>query len=299
MPDLDYINLFYQHIRIEKSLSLRTVEAYLHDIRKFEHFIKENNLNKTLLTASLSEFQEFIEYLYNEKIEPRSQARMISGIKAFYHFLLYDDFIQEDPTTLIDTPTIGKHFPIVLSVPEIELILNHVDLSKPEGHRNKAMIELLYGCGLRVSELVNLTLSHCYFKDDFLRITGKGEKERLVPLGKTAKKSVLLYLEQKRTAVKPEKGCEDVLFLNRRGGKLSREMVFMIVKELATLAGITKNISPHTFRHSFATHLIEGGASIRAVQEMLGHSSITTTEIYTHLDKEYIKSTIALHHPRY
>jgi integrase/recombinase XerD len=296
MPEQNYIELFRQYIRLEKSLSPKTVEAYIHDINKFKNFLGPK---KSLKSAKFNDLQSFMVYLYDNKIGARSQARIISGIKAFYQYLLFENKIKADPTELLESPKIGRHLPTVLSIPEVELILNAIDLSLPEGHRNRALIEVMYGCGLRVSEALNLKISQLYFRDDFIRIIGKGNKERMVPIGNTAQKAVILYLEGKRQSIKIKKGFEDYLFLNRRGRKLSREMIFIIVKELAEKAGITKTISPHTFRHSFATHLIDGGADLRAVQEMLGHESITTTEIYTHLDREYIKSTIALHHPRY
>ena len=291
-----YLQRFYQYIRIEKSLSPRTVEAYMRDIRKFYDFLGGR---KELDKVELSDLQEFLTTLYDEKIQARSQARIISGIKAFYHFLVFENSIEEDPTELLDSPKIGRKLPSVLSIPEIESILDCIDLSKAEGHRNKAIIEVLYGCGLRVSELTELRLSWLHFTDGFVRIIGKGNKERLVPIGQTAQKAVMLYVEGEREKLKIKKGCEDIVFLNRRGSKLTRAMIFHIIKELAQKAGITKTISPHTFRHSFATHLIDGGADLRAVQEMLGHESIITTEIYTHLDRNYIKENIAKYHPRY
>lgn len=299
MKPNNYIALFHQYIRLEKSLSPKTVEAYLHDVKMLENYLAEAGIAKTLPEISLPELQSFLASLHDKNIEARSQARIISGIKALYKFLLYENHISEDPTTLLETPKTGYYLPVVLSVPEIEAIINAIDLSIPEGHRNKAIVEVMYGCGLRVSEVVNLRISQLFFNENFIRIIGKGDKERLVPIGEIAQNAVSWYLNGYRNKIKIKKGAEDILFLNRRGAKLTREMIFIIVKELASMAGIEKNISPHTFRHSFATHLIEGGANLRAVQEMLGHESITTTEIYTHLDKEYIKSTIALHHPRY
>ena len=268
----------------------------MRDIRKFYDFLGGR---KELDKVELADLQEFLTTLYDEKIQARSQARIISGIKAFYHFLVFENSIEEDPTELLDSPKIGRKLPSVLSIPEIESILDCIDLSKPEGHRNKAIIEVLYGCGLRVSELTELRLSWLHFTDGFVRIIGKGNKERLVPIGQTAQKAVMLYVEGEREKLKIKKGCEDIVFLNRRGSKLTRAMIFHIIKELAQKAGITKTISPHTFRHSFATHLIDGGADLRAVQEMLGHESIITTEIYTHLDRNYIKENIAKYHPRY
>lgn len=291
-----YLQRFYQYIRIEKSLSPKTVEAYMRDIHRFYDFLGGR---KELDQVELSDLQEFLTFLYDEKIQARSQARIISGIKAFYHFLVFENTIEEDPTELLDSPKIGRKLPSVLSIPEIEAILGCIDLSKPEGHRNKAIIEVLYGCGLRVNELTELRLSWLHFNEGFVRIIGKGNKERLVPIGQTAQKAVMFYVEGEREKLKIQKGCEDIVFLNRRGSQLTRAMIFHIIKDLAKKAGITKTISPHTFRHSFATHLIDGGADLRAVQEMLGHESIITTEIYTHLDRNYIKENIAKYHPRY
>ena len=267
----------------------------MHDVLLLEDFLGE----KPMESAQLEDLQAFIKHLYEEGIATRSQARVISGIKSFYGFLLYDGTLTEDPTELLDAPKIGLHLPDVLSIPEIESILNGIDLSTPEGHRNRAMAEVLYGCGLRVSELVTLRLSNLFFNEGFLKIVGKGNKERYVPIGTMAQKMVNLYVEGTRQKLKIKKGEEDYVFLNRRGSHLTREMVFVLVKKWAQEAGIEKSISPHTFRHSFATHLVEGGADLRAVQQMLGHESITTTEIYTHLDKDYIRSNIAQFHPRY
>ena len=298
---MSYIKLFQSYLQLEKSLSPKTVEAYISDIKKFAIFLSDDNTmdEQRLINASLQDFQTFLQYLFKENIKATSQARIISSLKAFYRFLQYEKIIEKNPTELLESPKTGRTLPDVLSVNEIENIITAIDLSKPEGHRNKAVIEVLYGCGLRVSELINLKLSQLFFRDNFIRIIGKGDKERLVPIGETAQKAVLHYIEGGRAKLKIKKGMEDTLFLNRRGKKLTREMIFLIVKETAQLADISKNISPHTFRHSFATHLVEGGADLRAVQEMLGHASITTTEIYTHLDTDYIRSTIAQFHPRY
>ena len=291
-----YIHQFKQYLLLERSLSAKTAEAYLHDIRLLAVFLGD----KDFTSIQVGDLQEFIIYLKEEKqVESTSQARIMAGVRAFYRFLVVEQVMKENPAQLIDTPKLRQKLPTVLTVPEVESILSAVDLSQPEGHRNKAMIEVLYGCGLRVSELVNLRLSWLRFDEGYIRVIGKGDKERIVPIGATAQKAVLLYTEGQRQRLKIKKGCEDIVFLNRRGGQLTREMVFLIVKALAATAGITKPISPHTFRHSFATHLVEGGADLRAVQEMLGHESITTTEIYTHLDRDYIQSTIALFHPRY
>lgn len=290
-----HIEHFKQYLTYEKGLSPKSVEAYLHDVIQLDDFLQGRDIEKVIL----EDVQDFLKCLYDKNIAPRSQARMISGIKAFYNFLVYDGTISESPVVLLDAPKIGMHLPDVLSVEEVEAIIDAIDLSEPEGHRNRAMIEVLYGCGIRVSELVNLKISNLFFEEGFIKVIGKGDKERMVPIGSTAQKMVKLYMEGSRVHLPIKNGEEDFLFLNRRGSHLTREMIFILVKRWAEKAGIQKSISPHTFRHSFATHLIEGGADLRAVQELLGHESITTTEIYTHLDKDYIRSNIALFHPRY
>lgn len=297
-----YFQQFQSFLLFEKSLSPKTIGAYLGDIEKFSRFISHNDENiveKLLLNASLNDFQKYLQQLYKEKTKTTSQARAVSALKAFYRFLQYEKIIAHDPTELLEAPKIGRMLPDMLSISEIEAIIAAIDLSKPQGHRNKAIIEMLYGCGLRVSELVNLKLSQLFFRDNFIRIIGKGDKERLVPIGEIAQKAVLHYINGGRAKLNIKKGMEDTLFLNYRGKKLTREMIFIIVKETAKLAGIHKNTSPHIFRHSFASHLIDCGANLRAVQEMLGHSCITTTEIYTHLNTDYIRSAIAQFHPRY
>ncbi len=299
---------FHQYIRLERNLSPKTVEAYMSDIKKWIHFINPGNdeikwtdssLDQVIVKANLEDFQHYLSSLYDDGIKARSQARAISSLKAFYKFLKWNKKVEKDPTALLESPKIGRKLPDVLSIPEIEQMISTIDLSLPEGDRNKAIIELMYGCGLRVSETVNMKLSQLFFRDHYIKVIGKGDKERFIPIGQTAQKAIMLYVEGKRTNQKPKKGMEDYLFLNRRGSKLTREMIFIIIKKAAAEAGIKKSISPHTLRHSFATHLIEGGADMRAVQEMLGHESITTTEIYTHLDKEYIRGTMAIYHPRY
>ncbi|HNX20769.1 MAG TPA: site-specific tyrosine recombinase XerD [Bacteroidales bacterium] len=305
---MNLLSQFHQYIRLERNLSPKTVEAYMSDLRKWLRFmtqlednqiLHDGNIDNTILNVQLEDLQEYLVSLYDEGIKARSQSRAISSLKAFYKFLHWNKKIENDPTTFLETPRIGRKLPEVLTIPEIESMINSIDLSSPEGHRNKAIIEVMYGCGLRVSETVDLKLSQLFFKEDYIKVIGKGDKERLVPIGQTAQNSVLLYVEGKRLQVKTKKGMSDFVFLNRRGSKLTREMVYIIIKQMAEIAGIKKSISPHTLRHSFATHLIEGGADLRAVQEMLGHESITTTEIYTHLDKEYIRSTMAMYHPRY
>lgn len=286
---------FRQYLVYEKGLSPKSVEAYLHDVQLLADFLGEDKISD----ATFEELQKFLKHLYDSDFNARSQARIVSGMRAFYRYLIYARQREDDPTELLDAPKIGMHLPDVLTVEEIQNIMDVIDLSTPEGHRNRAMVEVMYGCGLRVSELVTLRLSNLFFDDGFIKVVGKGNKERLIPIGKTAINAVNQYVEGKRKLLKIKKGEEDYVFLNRRGAHLTREMVFMLVKKWVAAAGIDKTVSPHTFRHSFATHLIEGGADLRAVQEMLGHESITTTEIYTHLDQDYLRTNIALFHPRY
>ena len=286
---------FKQYLMYEKGLSPKSVEAYLHDVLLLEEFLSP----KQMENATFEDLQQFLKHLYKADYNARSQARIISGMRAFYRYLIYANVLETDPTELLDAPKIGMHLPDVLTVEEIQSIMDVIDLSSPEGHRNRAMAEVMYGCGLRVSELITLRLSNLFFDDGFVKVVGKGNKERLIPIGTTAMKMVNLYVNGKRKELKIKKGEEDYVFLNRRGAHLTREMVFMLVKKWVKDAGIEKTVSPHTFRHSFATHLIEGGADLRAVQEMLGHESITTTEIYTHLDQDYLRTNIALYHPRY
>ena len=286
---------FRQYLVYEKGLSPKSVEAYLHDVQLLADFLGEDKI----ADATFEELQKFLKHLYESDFNSRSQARIVSGMRAFYRYLIYANVREDDPTELLDAPKIGMHLPDVLTVEEIQNIMDVIDLSTPEGHRNRAMVEVMYGCGLRVSELVTLRLSNLFFDDGFIKVVGKGNKERLIPIGTTAMKMVNLYVDGNRKLLKIKKGEEDYVFLNRRGAHLTREMVFMLVKKWVAAAGIDKTVSPHTFRHSFATHLIEGGADLRAVQQMLGHESITTTEIYTHLDQDYLRTNIALFHPRY
>ncbi len=267
----------------------------MHDVQLLADFLGEDKI----ADATFEELQKFLKHLYESDFNARSQARIVSGMRAFYRYLIYANVREDDPTELLDAPKIGMHLPDVLTVEEIKDIIAVIDLSTPEGHRNRAMVEVMYGCGLRVSELVTLRLSNLFFDDGFIKVVGKGSKERLIPIGTTAMKMVNLYVDGNRKLLKIKKGEEDYVFLNRRGAHLTREMVFMLVKKWVAAAGIDKTVSPHTFRHSFATHLIEGGADLRAVQQMLGHESITTTEIYTHLDQDYLRTNIALFHPRY
>jgi integrase/recombinase XerD len=289
---------FKNYLRLEKSLSENSIEAYLRDLEKLISFLEFKQLNIQPPDLQLSHLQDFLKWISELGLSARSQARIISGIKAFYKYLILENYLKNDPTELLDSPKLGSKLPEILSTDEIDAMIRQIDLSKAEGERNKAIVETLYGCGLRVSELINLKLSNLYMDEGFIRVTGKGDKERLVPIGSQALKQIRIYVNQSRVHLNIQNGYEDYVFLNRRGKVLTRNMVFIIVKDLAVRAGIHKNISPHTFRHSFATHLVEGGANLRAVQEMLGHESIITTEIYTHLDRNYLKEEILVHHPR-
>ncbi len=289
------IRHFRAYLALERSLATNTVEAYMRDVRLLFDFFDERQIDYR--QAQLADFEEFVELLNSLGLQARSQARVVSGIKAFYKFLIYSNELKADPTELLQMPTLPRHLPEVLSVEEIERILAIIDLSKPEGQRNRAIVETLYGSGLRVSELVNLKLSNIDFDQHFMRVEGKGSKQRLVPLSEPAEKAIKLWLYD-RNLLEIKRGQEDFVFLNRRGHKLTREMIFIITKQLAAEAGIQKTISPHTFRHSFATHLLEGGANLRAIQEMLGHESIITTEIYTHMDMTFLRTEILDKHPR-
>lgn len=290
---------FRAYLQLEKSLSENSVEAYLHDIDKFTQYLSLGNRDITPGQVKLPEMEKFLEWIGQLGMTTSSQSRIISGLRNFYTYCLQEQICKVNPTELLETPKLAKHLPDVLSFDDIEAISNSIDLSSPEGTRNKAIIETLYSCGLRVSELVNLRLSCLYFDVGYIRIIGKGDKERLVPVGRPAIKYINIYRQNIRVHLPVIPGNEDFVFLNRRGKKLSRIMIFLIIKNAAKNAGITKNISPHTFRHSFATHLVEGGADLRAVQEMLGHESITTTEIYTHLNREYLRETLQQFHPSY
>ena len=289
---------FSNYLKLEKSLTENSIKAYVSDIDKLQQFCDMQAKLLVLQDLTALNITNFIEWLNEIGLCSRSQARIISAIKSFYNYLELEKIIENNPSSLLESPKIGRYLPTVLTIEEIDKLLDAIDLSKPLGHRNKAMIEVLYSCGLRVSELTGILISNIYFKEDFIKIRGKGNKERLVPMSPKAKKEIKHYFDSFRKHIKPASGHSDFLFLNRRGKQLSRVMIFTIIKELALLTSINKNISPHTFRHSFATHLIEGGADLRAVQEMLGHESITTTEIYTHLDKNYLREVIIQHHPR-
>jgi integrase/recombinase XerD len=293
-----YIHGFKAYLQLEKSLSKNSVEAYLHDVAKITQFLEMQGLSLGPQKIELHHLQSFLKWITELGMTARTQARVISGLKAFYRYLLLENVVTKDPTELLESPRVGMKLPVTLNLDEIDLLMSKIDLSKPEGKRNKAMIETLYGCGLRVTELVTLKISNLFFNDGFIKVVGKGSKERLVPVGSIAQAEIKFYLAELRSHVPVKKGHEDILFLNRRGAGLTRVMIFTMIKRLVILSGIKKRISPHTFRHSFATHLVEGGADLRAVQEMLGHESITTTEIYTHLDRDYLRSAIIQYHPR-
>ncbi|WP_419698663.1 site-specific tyrosine recombinase XerD [Mucilaginibacter sp. NFX135] len=289
---------FQAYLKLEKSLADNSIESYSRDIEKLFQFADAQQTQLKPETITLSDLRLFIAWVNELGMIPSSQARILSGIKAFYKYLLMEDIIKTDPSELLESPRIQRKLPDTLSYQDINRLIAAIDLSKPEGVRNKAILETLYGSGLRVSELTELKLSNLYLDIEFIKVTGKGSKERLVPIGAEAIKALKIWIEQVRVHTAIKKGEEDIVFLNRRGTRLSRVYIFLLVKELAERIGLNKAISPHTFRHSFATHLVEGGADLRAVQEMLGHESITTTEIYTHLDREYLKSTISQFHPR-
>ncbi len=287
---------FKSYLQIERSLSDNSVQAYLRDVKKFANYAIPLDISELKVTRE--NISNFLSEINKESISARSQARIISGIKAFYKYLIIEDYLKVNPTELIESPRIGLKLPDTLSLIEIDNLIAAVDLSNKQGERNRAIIETLYSCGLRVSELTSLQLSNIHFKEGYLRVIGKGDKERLAPIGGRAIKYLTIYINEVRNHQSIKKGHEDFVFLNNRGAKLTRVMIFLIIQKLTEEIGLKKKISPHTFRHSFATHLIEGGADLRAVQEMLGHESITTTEIYTHLDKEYLRSNIIQFHPR-
>ena len=289
---------FKSYLRLERSLSTNTVEAYMLDVEKLNQFFISKSEAKELKTITSNDLKDFLVWVNELGMLPPTQARVLSGLKAFFKYLVLENLIPIDPSALLESPKTSRKLPDTLNILEINSMIDAIDLSRPEGMRNKAMLEILYGCGLRVSELTGLKISNLYLDIDFIKILGKGNKERLVPIGSDAIKFLVLFMNEIRIHIAVKPGKEDFVFLNNRGNPISRVMVFLIIKDLAVKAGIKKNISPHTFRHSFATHLIEGGADLRAVQEMLGHESITTTEIYTHLDRDYLRETIIQFHPR-
>jgi integrase/recombinase XerD len=289
---------FRAYLKLERSLSENSIEAYTRDIEKLYQFAEIQSVKPNPEHITLTHLRQFILWAAGLGMIPSSQARILSGIKAFYKYLLMEDIIKVDPAELLESPKIQRKLPDTLNINEINKLIGAIDVSKPEGSRNKAILEVMYGCGLRVSELTELRLSNLYLDTEFIKVVGKGSKERLVPIGGSAVKALKIWTDHIRVHFPVKKGEEDVVFLNRRGSRLSRVYIFMLIKKLAEIAGIKKTISPHTLRHSFATHLVEGGADLRAVQAMLGHESITTTEIYTHLDREYLKGTIIQFHPR-
>jgi integrase/recombinase XerD len=291
---------FRTYLLLERSLSSNSIEAYLHDTDKFIQYLNLDITNVLLSPQNVKSkhIQDFLNWLMEIGLEASSQARVLAGLKAFYKFLLLEDRIDHDPTALVEGPKKQTYLPSVLAIHEIQAMLDVIDLSEPQGHRNRAMLETLYACGLRVSELIDLRMTNLFFTEGFVKVIGKNDKERIVPIGEEAQKHILLYLQKVRLLQKVKTGQENYVFLNRNGSKLTRVMVFLMIKEVADNAGIEKNVSPHTFRHSFATHLVEGGADLKAVQDMLGHESITTTEIYTHVDTDYLRETLTLYHPR-
>lgn len=294
-----YIKGYKSYLRLERALSDHSIAAYLEDVNKLNTFLKAYKAYKGLSQITHADLEAFIKFIHELGLSANTQARIISGIKSFFKYLELDEVTKDNPSLLLDAPKLGRKLPDTLNNAEIEAMLKEIDRSKPEGERNYAIIETLYACGLRVSELVTLRISNLFLDEGFIRVIGKGNKERFVPIHKVAGDRITTYLDEVRVFIKPKFQQEDIVFLNRRGHQLSRVMVFYIIKDLAEKAGIRKNISPHTLRHSFATELVENGADLRAVQEMLGHASITTTEIYTHLDRKFLKATILKHHPLY
>lgn len=297
MLDLKQISRRYQvYLKVEKGLSANTALSYAEDVDKLIEYL--HDVGVAVEEVSLADLEQFVATLHDLGISPRSQARVISGVKSFFKFLTIEGYITDNPTSLLTPPKIGRHLPDVLSIDEIDRMIDCIDMSKREGLRNRAIIETMYGCGLRVSELVSLKLSQVFFEEEYIIVSGKGDKQRLVPISEVALEQIQRYLQETRANQVPARGCHDILFLNRRGGALSRVMVFYIIRDLCNLAGIKKKISPHSLRHSFATHLLNGGANLRAIQQMLGHESITTTEIYVHIDRSRLRREILEHHPR-
>ena len=291
-----YIKNFVSFLKIEKGLAENSIFAYQNDVGKLYDFARSKNRQPETITYE--DLKEFIAELYDLGLSARSQARIISGVKQFFGFLLIEDILQDDPSELLEMPRLGRKLPEILTIEEIDQLIGAIDMSKTEGHRNRAILETLYSCGIRVSELVNLKFSDLFFEEGFIRVIGKGNKERLVPVSPSVEKEISIYTDHVRRHQEIKPGNENIVFLNRRGTQLTRVMIFTIIKDLSATIGLKKNISPHTFRHSFATHMIEGGANLRAIQEMLGHESITTTEIYTHLDQRFLRDAIVSFHPR-
>ena len=285
------------YLKIERGLSVNSIESYARDVSKLILFVEENNIDKKPVNISDEYIQQFI-YENSKGLNPRSQSRLISGIRSFFDYLIFENYRKDNPTSLLETPKIGRKLPDTLSIEEIDRIIAEIDLSTPEGERNRAMLETLYSCGLRVSELITLKISDLFFNEGIIRVIGKGDKQRFVPINEQTQKYINIYINLIRTHLPIKKGFEDTVFLNRNGKQLTRNMVFIVIKNLAEKAGLRKNISPHTFRHSFATHLLERGADLRSIQQMLGHESITTTEIYMHVDKTFLREVIEKYHPR-
>ncbi len=294
-----YLKGFKAYLQLERSMSDNTVDAYIHDVQMLADFIQSSKDDVSIASVSMTDLQGFLKNVTELGLSAGTQARVLSGIKSFFNYLLLEEVISKNPTELLEAPKLKRSLPAYLSLDEIDLLFEQIDHSTPEGQRNRAIIEVMYSCGLRVSELIELKISNLYLDVGFVRVIGKGNKERLIPIGDTAVKYIELYKKHIRSHIEIKKGAEDILFLNRRGSGLSRVMIFLILKDLTQKAGIKKNIHPHTLRHSFATHLVEAGADLRAVQEMLGHKSITTTEIYTHLDRKYLRETLEKYHPHF
>tara|TARA_R110002012_G_scaffold7973_3_gene37213 strand:- start:325 stop:1236 length:912 start_codon:yes stop_codon:yes gene_type:complete len=288
---------FQHYLNLERGLSKNSISNYVLDVEKLMLFLEAHQIVETPINIEKSTVQQFI-YEMAKNVNPRSQARVISGLKSFFNYLVFEDYRQDNPMELIESPKVGRKLPDTLSEEEINELIGAIDLSKPEGERNRAILETLYGCGLRVSELLDLKLSDLYFEEDFIKVTGKGDKQRFVPISDINKKYINIYRKEIRVHMTIKKGAEDVLFLNRRGNKLTRAMIFTIIKQLAHEIGLQKSISPHTFRHSFASHLLQNGADLRAIQQMLGHESITTTEVYMHVDRTHLAEVMNKYHPR-
>ncbi|MEN8125518.1 MAG: site-specific tyrosine recombinase XerD [Bacteroidota bacterium] len=288
---------YQAYLKIERGLAQNSIDSYSRDIKKLILYLEENNLNISPISIDEEIIQQFI-YTVSKKVNARSQARQISGLRNFFNYLIFEDYRKNNPTDLIEGPKIGRRLPDTISTEEIDVIIKQIDLSTPEGERNRTILETLYSCGLRVSELIHLKISDLFFDEGFIRVIGKGNKQRFVPINQNTIKFINIYKDEIRSKIKTQKGFEDTLFLNRRGKQITRNMIFMIIKDLTSKAGINKNVSPHTFRHSFATHLLENGADLRAIQQMLGHESITTTEIYMHVDRSFLKDVVEKYHPR-
>jgi len=293
----DALQDYQTYLKIERGLSANSIENYSRDVGKLIQFLEKNEIHSSPISIDDELIQQFI-YEVSKQVNARSQSRIISGLRSFFAYLVFENYRSENPTSLLETPKIGRKLPDSLSIEEIDTILSQIDLSHPQGERNRAIVETLYSCGLRVTELITLQISDLFFKEGFIRVIGKGDKQRYVPINPETEKFITIYMNQVRNHIQIKKGFEDTLFLNRRGKQLSRNMVFLIIKGLTEKAGITKNVSPHTFRHSFATHLLENGADLRSIQQMLGHESITTTEIYMHVDKSFLKEVVEKYHPR-